>query len=95
MSALAGSKPEDHLIQPLTNRGYESKKSQPASHFERTLRAGLPGPIENSAVFAGFGAKALGDRIRASGSRLVFTADVTYRKATIEDEGSVEEARHA
>src|SRR5213593_4236793 len=31
-------------------------------------------------VFAGFGAKALGDRIRASGSRLVFTTDVTYRK---------------
>lgn len=31
-------------------------------------------------VFAGFGAKALNDRIQASGSRLVFTADVTYRK---------------
>ncbi len=31
-------------------------------------------------VFAGFGAGALGDRIRASGSRLVLTADVTYRK---------------
>jgi acetyl-CoA synthetase len=31
-------------------------------------------------VFAGFGAKALGDRIVASGSRLVFTADVTLRK---------------
>ena len=31
-------------------------------------------------VFAGFGAQALGDRIQASGSRLVFTADVTYRK---------------
>ncbi len=31
-------------------------------------------------VFAGFGAKALSDRIQASGSRLVFTADVTYRK---------------
>jgi len=31
-------------------------------------------------VFAGFGAKALGDRIAASGSRLVFTADVTFRK---------------
>ena len=31
-------------------------------------------------VFAGFGARALGDRIQASGSRLVFTADVTYRK---------------
>ncbi len=31
-------------------------------------------------VFAGFGERALGDRIRASGSRLVFTSDVTYRK---------------
>ena len=31
-------------------------------------------------VFAGFGANALADRIQASGSRLVFTADVTYRK---------------
>jgi acetyl-CoA synthetase len=31
-------------------------------------------------VFAGFGSGALGDRIRASGSRLVFTSDVTYRK---------------
>jgi acetyl-CoA synthetase len=31
-------------------------------------------------VFAGFGAQALRDRIEASGSRLVFTADVTYRK---------------
>ncbi len=31
-------------------------------------------------VFAGFGARALGDRIRASGSRLVFTTDITYRK---------------
>ncbi|HZI40294.1 MAG TPA: AMP-binding protein, partial [Gemmatimonadaceae bacterium] len=34
----------------------------------------------HSIVFAGFGANALGDRIRASGSRLVFTADITYRK---------------
>ena len=34
----------------------------------------------HSVVFAGFGAGALGDRIRASGSRLVFAADVTYRK---------------
>ncbi len=32
------------------------------------------------AVFAGFGAGALGDRIAASGSRLVFTADATFRK---------------
>jgi acetyl-CoA synthetase len=31
-------------------------------------------------VFAGFGAGALGDRVRASGSRLVLTSDVTYRK---------------
>jgi acetyl-CoA synthetase len=31
-------------------------------------------------VFAGFGEKALADRIAASGSRVVFTADVTYRK---------------
>ena len=34
----------------------------------------------HSVVFAGFGANALGDRIAASGSRLVFTADVTWRK---------------
>ena len=34
----------------------------------------------HSVIFAGFGAKAVGDRIQASGSRLVFTADVTYRK---------------
>jgi acetyl-CoA synthetase len=34
----------------------------------------------HSVVFAGFGARALGDRIRASGSRAVFTADVTCRK---------------
>ena len=34
----------------------------------------------HSVVFAGFGAGALGDRIRASGSRLVFTADVAFRK---------------
>src|SRR5919199_5625909 len=34
----------------------------------------------HSVVFAGFGAGALGDRIQASGSKLVFTADVTYRK---------------
>ncbi|HEY1433757.1 MAG TPA: acetate--CoA ligase [Thermoanaerobaculia bacterium] len=31
-------------------------------------------------VFAGFGSGALGERIRASGSRLVFTADLTFRK---------------
>ncbi len=34
----------------------------------------------HSIVFAGFGAQALGDRIAASGSRAVFTADITYRK---------------
>ena len=34
----------------------------------------------HSVVFAGFGAQALGDRISASGSRVVFTADITYRK---------------
>ena len=34
----------------------------------------------HSVVFAGFGAQALGDRIAASGSKAVFTADVTYRK---------------
>lgn len=34
----------------------------------------------HSITFAGFGAGALADRIRASGSRLVFTADVIYRK---------------
>ncbi len=31
-------------------------------------------------VFAGFGAGALGDRIRLAGARAVFTADVTWRK---------------
>jgi acetyl-CoA synthetase len=31
-------------------------------------------------VFAGFGAGALGDRIRACAAKLVFTSDVTYRK---------------
>ena len=35
----------------------------------------------HSVVFAGFGAQALADRISASGSRVVFTADVTYRKS--------------
>ncbi|MAG35507.1 MAG: acetyl-CoA synthetase, partial [Dehalococcoidia bacterium] len=34
----------------------------------------------HSVVFAGFGAGALAERIRASGSRLVFTADIGYRK---------------
>jgi len=34
----------------------------------------------HSVVFAGFGAGALGDRIRASSSRAVFISDITYRK---------------
>ncbi|HEX9340076.1 MAG TPA: acetate--CoA ligase [Thermoplasmata archaeon] len=34
----------------------------------------------HSVVFAGFGSGALADRIRASASRCVFTADVAYRK---------------
>ncbi len=34
----------------------------------------------HSVVFAGFGARALGGRIAASGSRVVITANVTYRK---------------
>jgi acetyl-CoA synthetase len=34
----------------------------------------------HSIIFAGFGAGALADRIRDSGSRLVFTSDVIYRK---------------
>jgi acetyl-CoA synthetase len=34
----------------------------------------------HSVVFAGFGQAALGGRIQASGSRLVLTADVTFRK---------------
>jgi acetyl-CoA synthetase len=34
----------------------------------------------HSVVFAGFGARALSDRIVASGTRLVVTADMTYRK---------------
>ena len=34
----------------------------------------------HSVVFAGFGAGALADRVQASGSRLLFTTDVGYRK---------------
>jgi acetyl-CoA synthetase len=34
----------------------------------------------HSVVFAGFGSKALADRVQASGSRLLFTTDATYRK---------------
>ena len=40
-------------------------------------------------VFAGFGAGALGDRIRASGSRLVIGSDVTYRKGNEVDLRSI------
>ena len=44
-------------------------------------------------VFAGFGAGALADRIRASGSRLVFTGDITYRKGKdVPLKGIVDEA---
>jgi acetyl-CoA synthetase len=34
----------------------------------------------HSVVFAGFGAGAVADRVKASGSRLVFMSDITYRK---------------
>jgi acetyl-CoA synthetase len=34
----------------------------------------------HSVVFAGFGENALADRVSASGSRLVFAADITYRR---------------
>jgi acetyl-CoA synthetase len=55
----------------------------------------------HSVVFAGFGSGALGDRIRMSGSKAVFAADVTWRKgkavdlkkivdAALEDAGDVE-----
>jgi acetyl-CoA synthetase len=47
----------------------------------------------HSVVFAGFGAKALADRVRASGSRLLFAADVTYRKGkNVPLKGIVDEA---
>jgi acetyl-CoA synthetase len=47
----------------------------------------------HSAVFAGFGAKALGDRVQASESKLVFTSDITYRKGkTVPLKGIVDEA---
>ena len=47
----------------------------------------------HSVVFAGFGAKALGDRVQASGSKLVFTADITYRKGkNVPLKGIVDEA---
>ncbi|RME63675.1 MAG: acetyl-CoA synthetase, partial [Caldilineae bacterium] len=44
-------------------------------------------------VFAGFGPRALASRIEASGSRLLFTADATYRKGrNIPLKGIVDEA---
>ncbi len=47
----------------------------------------------HSVVFAGFGAGALADRIRASGSKLVFTTDVIHRKgAQVPLKGIVDEA---
>ncbi len=46
----------------------------------------------HSIVFAGFGHGALGDRIRASGSRLVLTADVTYRKSRATELKSIVDA---
>ena len=50
----------------------------------------------HSVVFAGFGARALADRIVASGSRAVFTADATFRKGnTIPLEPIVGEALSA
>ena len=36
----------------------------------------------HSVVFAGFGAPALADRIKASGSKAVFSADIAYRKGS-------------
>ncbi len=47
----------------------------------------------HSVVFAGFGAGALADRVSASGSKLVFTADITYRQGKdIALKGIVDEA---
>ena len=39
--------------------------------------------VIHSVVFAGFGAGALADRIEASGSRFVFTTDITFRKGSV------------
>lgn len=47
----------------------------------------------HSVVFAGFGENALCDRVQASGSRLVFTTDITYRRGKdIPLKGIVDEA---
>jgi acetyl-CoA synthetase len=47
----------------------------------------------HSVVFAGFGAGALGERIRLSGSKAVFAADVTWRKGkTVDLKGIVDNA---
>lgn len=47
-------------------------------------------------VFAGFGAGALADRIRASGSRMVFTSDITFRKGkTVPLKGLLDSALEA
>jgi acetyl-CoA synthetase len=47
----------------------------------------------HSVVFAGFGEKALSDRVEASGSTLLFTADVTYRRGKdVALKGIVDEA---
>jgi len=46
----------------------------------------------HSIVFAGFGHGALGDRIRASGSRLVLTADLTSRKGRATELKSIVDA---
>ena len=50
----------------------------------------------HSVVFAGFGSTALADRITASGSRAVFTSDITYRKGNnVPLKGIVDEAVRA
>ncbi|MBA4370632.1 MAG: acetyl-CoA synthetase [Coriobacteriaceae bacterium] len=47
----------------------------------------------HSVVFAGFGEHALADRVQASGSRLIFTADITYRRGKdVPLKGIVDEA---
>jgi acetyl-CoA synthetase len=45
-------------------------------------------------VFAGFGTQALSDRVQASGSRFIFTTDITYRKGKdVQLKGIVDAAR--